>query len=370
MSELEKDIWRARSRIAELSPRVVGITGSVGKSVTARLLASAIRGSFRLHSVAVGIDSLQEGCAEIVSAPDGTEILLLELSASQRGEIGELVRIFPVFDAVVTDEKLPGTCFEIVESSSIERLFYNKDDEGLANAVAAMGGGGRIKKIGVGSSDADVKISDVRQSVATGGEPELSAVLAHNSEKYWCRAGIIGRQNARNMALAFSVALEFGVHPDDIRSRMAEAQLPSGRGRIYRTGGGGFLIDESCGATPDSVSYSLKNIIELETRGGFPKFAILGGMRELGSKSLYWHEVVMSRASLLDGVYLIGSEWDGVVTEQTSLKGRWADADEFMCDFDPRSLDASVTLLKGSGFYDMGKILALLSRPLEAKECR
>ncbi|MDR3322209.1 MAG: hypothetical protein LBS93_07140 [Synergistaceae bacterium] len=369
MSEYDKDLWMACSRINELSPMVVGIATTAGQSAVTHLIYEALRGSFRVHSTVLNTDSFQEGCCEMASAPDGTEVLLLELRAKRQGEIGKLVRLFPVSYGVITDEAHLEA--EIAESPSLACLFYNKDNDSLTNAVALLGDSGRrIKKIGVGFADADVKISDVRQNVSSLGELELSAFIAHNGEKYWCSAKIFGRQNARNMAIAFSVAMELGVHPDDIRSRMAQIGVPSGCGRIHKTEGGGFLIDESCGATPDSVSHSQKNIIELETPGGFQKFAILGGMRELGIKSLYWHEVVMSRASLLDGVYLIGSEWNGVVTEQSSLKGRWADADGFMRDFDPRSLSASVTLLKGPAFYGMSKILNLLSLQLEARGCR
>ncbi|MDR3254785.1 MAG: hypothetical protein LBT31_04410 [Synergistaceae bacterium] len=370
MSELNELLALAGERISELSATVVGITGSVGKSAVRQFIFEAMSGSFRVHSLAVGMDSLNESCRAIADTPDGANVILLEFRTRQKGEIGELARMFHVSCGVITDDGMLAGGAEIAESPALARLFFNKDHEALARAVAAIeDDGGRIKKFGAGFADADVKISDVRQSVSKSGAPELSVLLAHKGEKYGCCAKILGRQNARNIALAFSVAVELGANPGDICSRMASVQLPNGSGRIHRTAGGGFLIDESCGASPDSVSYSLKNIIELETPNELPKFAILGGMRELGLNSLYWHEVIMSRASLLDGVYLIGSEWDGVVTEQSSLRGRWRDADEFMGDFDPRSLGGSVTLLKGSKHYGMGRILNLLYEPLEAREC-
>jgi UDP-N-acetylmuramyl pentapeptide synthase len=151
---------------------------------------------------------------------------------------------------------------------------------------------------------------------------------------------------------------------------MNGVELPRGWGGICAMPDGGFWIDESCGTTPDSVSHSLKNMIELEFHGDLPKFAILGGMSGLGVDSLRWHEIVMSRASLLDGVYLIGNEWDGVVTGQASLMGRWENVDNFLRDFDPVTISGSMTLVKGSVFYGMDKIFSLVPQSREAKICQ
>jgi UDP-N-acetylmuramyl pentapeptide synthase len=310
------------------------------------------------------------------------EIFLWELNFGKQGEILEFVRNFPVTQGVITDiadnsseelhtmQNVESNVIEVAQSANLTSLYYNHDNEAISKAVESVNGGVRlVKKSGVGYSGDDIKIKEARQGMTELGEPNLSIALSINGNDYQYSTKIFGKQHARSMAFAFSVALELGASPDEICSRMAEAGLPSGIGRIYLMGGGGFAIDESCLASPDSVSYSIKNIVELETRDELPKLAILGGMHGLGGKSLYWHEVVMSRASLLDGVFLIGDEWDGVVTEQSSLRGKWADVDAFLRDFDPASLSGSVTLVKGSPFYGLGKILTLAPRQLEAKLC-
>ena len=53
----------------------------------------------------------------------------------------------------------------------------------------------------------------------------------------------------------------------------------------------------------------------------------------MGRESPRLHEIVLSRASLLDSVYLIGSEWDGVMPKSDVIRWVWTDADRFISEF-------------------------------------
>jgi UDP-N-acetylmuramyl pentapeptide synthase len=108
------------------------------------------------------------------------------------------------------------------------------------------------------------------------------------------------------------------------------------------------------------MSYALKNVLEMELDESPRRIAILGGMRELGAESGWWHEVIMSRASLFDDVYLIGSEWDALETKQGALRGKWKSVENFIDDFNPKSASKAVVLIKGSRFYRMERLLPVL----------
>ncbi|MDR1482724.1 MAG: UDP-N-acetylmuramoyl-tripeptide--D-alanyl-D-alanine ligase [Synergistaceae bacterium] len=363
----------ARHWLGAVSPKVVGITGSVGKTTTRELLYRAMRVGISAHSAIKSYNTLI-GCAmTILSMPSGAEVLILELGANHPGEIGEIVRNFPVTHGIITDvteahleglnsiEGVLSAKMEICDSERLEFLSYNNDNDALSAAVKRAGLPARV--IGVGFGDADVSVSDVSQSLGSDGVPHLSLSISSREESIHCEAEFFGRQHAKNIAFAYSVARDFGVAGEAFAKSVRQARTPRGRGRICGMPGG-LIIDESYNASPSSMSCALENVLEMKLDENLRKIAILGGMRELGRESGRWHEVIMSRASLFDEIYLIGSEWDDLETKQSALMGKWKTVDSFIGDFDPKSASKAVILIKGSRFYGMERLLPILGAKL------
>jgi UDP-N-acetylmuramoyl-tripeptide--D-alanyl-D-alanine ligase len=207
----------------------------------------------------------------------------------------------------------------------------------------------------------DITVSDVRQSLRRDGSPNLFLSLSGYGEEIACETQFFGKQHAKNIAFAYAAAHDLGLPGDMFAESVRRIGTPLGRGRICTTRFG-LVIDETYNANPSSMSYALRNVLDIELDDDFRRVAILGGMRELGDETGHWHEVIMSRASLFDDVYLIGNEWDQVETKQVALKGRWRSVGDFAKDFDftSRSLDKSIILIKGSRFYSMEKLLPML----------
>jgi UDP-N-acetylmuramoyl-tripeptide--D-alanyl-D-alanine ligase len=231
----------------------------------------------------------------------------------------------------------------------------------LSAAVSRMPEGektkrGGIRQIGVGYSNSGVRISEVRQTVGPDLRPMLSMLLSRGETRLSCDSPVFGRQHARNIAYAYSASVQLGVDDADFRAAAAGFGNPPGRGVISRAANGGIIIDETYNANPTSLSAAVKNVLEFDVPADFRRIAVLGGMRELGAESARWHDVVLSRVSLLDEVYLIGGEWDGVQHKYETVKGVWRSADEFIADFSFDSLPKSVILLKGSNSYGLSKI--------------
>jgi UDP-N-acetylmuramoyl-tripeptide--D-alanyl-D-alanine ligase len=356
-----------------VSPKVVGITGSVGKTTTREFLRAALEGAYPTHSAGRSYNTMV-GCGmTILAMPGRTRVLILELGASHIGDIEELVRNFPVSHAIITEaapahleglKDLGGVVeakMEIVKSKAIEFLSYNSDNEDLSLAVSRYigGSGGRVKAAGVGYSGATVRISDVRQSIGGDVTPKLSMTLSGEDAAFQIEAHVFGRQHARNIAFAYTAAARLGVSGEDFIRSAASFRIPKGRGVLSRAIGGGILIDETYNANPSSVSHALKNVLELELPPECGRIAILGGMRELGGESSRWHEIIKSRASLLDEVHLIGGEWLDTGGMPDAVKGVWKDADAFISGFDFGALSKSVILIKGSRFYGLERLLPL-----------
>jgi UDP-N-acetylmuramoyl-tripeptide--D-alanyl-D-alanine ligase len=244
---------------------------------------------------------------------------------------------------------------EIARSSAMKFLSYNYDNEILRAAVSGVRP--KIRLVGVGTTGGGVRISNIAQRVSPGGTPELSLEISRGERTFLCHAGIYGRQNARNIAFAYAIASELGLSDETFADALKSASLPQGRGGVEPLSGRGVLIDDTYNANPDSVSHALRNLIDLELPEGSRRIAVLGGMRELGANSKHWHEVVMSRAGLLDEIHLIGEEWSGVETRQASLAGKWRDADDFIANFDFSKTAGSVILVKGSRYYALERLL-------------
>jgi UDP-N-acetylmuramyl pentapeptide synthase len=365
MSGLKDAFNVADLRLHDLPKIIIGVAGYDGE-VVKELTEGALRESFKVSSAAVNAKNACESRA-LLYGEGGSEILVLELKGESEEEIKELASLFRLTHGVVTCK---GIGIGIADSPLLSCLSYNSEDDELEAAIktlAAVKHG--AERISVGFGNADLRITEVSQTALESGGTCLLVSMFFKGVLYQCTVKAFGRRHAINAAFAFSAGLALGAPPEEISRGLAEAVLPPGMGRLFQAPGGGFLIDESHAANPDSVSYSIKNIIDFRTPGDPPKFAILGGMSELGVESLYRHEIVMSRASLLDGVYLIGREWNGVVTDQGSLRGRWDNTDDFLDDFDPSLLSGAITLVTGSSGYGMEKISSLLSRPKETERC-
>ena len=359
----------ARFWLQQVAPVRVGITGSVGKTTTREILNAILQKHFRTHSAIKSYNTLIGGAMTILAMPAETEVLILELGTNHPGEIEEMVRYYPITHGVITEaapahleglHSLEGVIrakTELLTSDALAFITYNSDNSALAESVLSRAAA--VRKIGVGITEGDIRVSNIQQSLSTDARPRLAFDIEEGAAKYACVSAIFGKQHARNIAYAYSVSRALGLEPESILQNIGEIPLPKGRGDIVKLSRGLLLIDESYNANPSSVSQAVKNVHELETDEGIRKIAILGGMRELGPESEKWHEVVVSRASLLDEVYLIGGEWANTETRQSALCGKWPDRESFARDFDFGALQNAVVLIKGSRYYALEHLIPL-----------
>ena len=367
----------AKAWLAEISPKVIGITGSVGKTTTREFLTLALKDSFKTHSAIKSYNTLIGTSLTILSMPPDTDILILELGTNHPGEIREMVKNFPISHAIITEvsdahleglgsiEGVLAAKMEIIESEALKYLSYNSDNDLLSAAVARMPEGEKLKKngirqIGVGYSNSAIRISDVRQTVNSLFEPNLFVTLSIGEKKVVCGAPLFGKQHARNIGFAYAASSEMGQCDEAFAEAAKTFRLPIGRGVIKKGGNECVLIDETYNASPASVSHAIKNLLEMEIPRDFRRVAILGGMRELGDESGRLHEVILNRAALLDEVYLIGHEWNEVYRKPDIVRGVWESVGEFASGFELCEFQKSAILFKGSRSYELERLMTRL----------
>jgi UDP-N-acetylmuramoyl-tripeptide--D-alanyl-D-alanine ligase len=276
--------WGA-ARLAELRPRAVfGVTGSVGKTSTKELLAGAT-GGWKTPGNRNNTLGLPQALA---SYPGSFEAVVLEMGMSTPGEIRRLTEIAPPDFGVITN----------IGPAHLEN--FTEGQQGIAQAKGELVAGLRSGGVWVfHAEDAWCRwiaeqpwASHARAAAVGDGEAygvESISSLGPRGERFALRTPggpldielkLRGRHQIGNAALAAVVALLAGFDRDTVIRGLGAVMPEAGRGRLHALRGGGWLLDETYNASPDSITACAAALLELE--GGEPA-AVLGSMRELGA---------------------------------------------------------------------------------------
>lgn len=353
------------------APAVTAITGSVGKTTARELALTLLCKDKKVHGAIRSYNTLIGCSLTVLSMPEETEVLLLEFGTNHFGEIKELVSFFPPEIAVITEvapahlegfgtvEGVLEAKTEICGSEKLKMLIYNSDCGLLENKLSYKFN--NIEKIGVGKgSSSYLRIigSDLRLG-ADGAE--LISEFSVGGRNLSFKTNLYGLQHSYNVAYAYLIAVHFGVSEDEIKERLLAFKPISGRGVCKKLPGNIWVIDEAYNANPSSMTAAIENTRRVSEHSGLSSYAVLGGMRELGDSSPFWHGEILKSAGFFKRLILLGEEWfyagaelpDNAeryhaFSEITHLAGELMDPD-------------SVILVKGSNSYGLKKFVALLA---------
>ncbi|MCH2200392.1 MAG: UDP-N-acetylmuramoyl-tripeptide--D-alanyl-D-alanine ligase [Fuerstiella sp.] len=295
---------RALQQLAQFNRRqsdalTIGITGSVGKTTTRRLL------TFVLSTVYRGVQSPANYNNElgvplsILQIEDDTEFAVIEMGARNPGDITELCRIAMPEFAVVT-HIAPSHLSSFDSVSTIARTkqelieSMNTDGTALLNAddrhVLAMRDSAICRVITFGqSSDADqrykiVDVSNTKLVIQMGGHE-------------FC-AQICGQHQSSSLAASIAVAQELGLSARDIQAGLDDFEPASGRTVLQKIDGID-VIDDTYNANPASVRAAILLLDQWTTQGR--KTFVLGDMLDLGEQTAELHfaiGVVLSQTQI------------------------------------------------------------------------
>ncbi|WP_127480315.1 UDP-N-acetylmuramoyl-tripeptide--D-alanyl-D-alanine ligase [Nocardioides pantholopis] len=319
--------------------RVVGITGSQGKTSTKDLLGAVLgqvgptvvtRGSFNnelgMPLTALGIEA-------------DTRFLVLELGARGAGHIAELTRLAPPDVGVVlnvgqahlgefgSQEAIALAKGELVEAV-VEggSAVLNADDV----RVVAMAPRTRERVVTFGREQpADVRVEELRLDRL--GRP--SFVLATAEDRVPVTLQLVGAHQALNAAAAAAAALALGVLPAQVgRALDAVTTLSQWRMELRELASGVTVLNDSYNANPDSMRAALDALAAIGADPAVRRtIAVLGEMRELGATSDDEHVAVGEHAADrgIAQVLVVGEPARGI---QRGLAGRGHPATTFVAD--------------------------------------
>jgi UDP-N-acetylmuramoyl-tripeptide--D-alanyl-D-alanine ligase len=360
--------WRDRFAV-----RVVGITGSTGKTLAKEVTADVLARTLSVLRNEGNLNSETGLPMTLLRLEPSHEVAVLEMGMYTTGEIARLVEISrPAVGVVLAVHPT-----HLERAGSLERIAQAKAElpqglpaDGLAvlNAddprVAAMAAltPATVRTFGLGEA-ADVRATDVVSEGLSGvaftlrapwGEQRVrSAAPGQHLVHHALAAAAVAEHLAVPLA-EVAAALETGSHAPH---RMAIEELPSGV----------TLVDDTYNASPISVSAALRFLAETPVGSG-RRLAVLGDMLELGPDERALHERIGAEAAtVLDALVAVGERgrWIGEAARGAGLPrvafAPDADAAGAVVDQALSPVAGDVLLVKGSRGIALDRLVAALT---------
>jgi len=374
--------WR---RLLELG--VIGITGSVGKTMSKEVVAAVVGQRYRtlksegnynneiglplslLHLTADHERAVLEMPLSLLHLTADHERAVLEMGMYDLGEITQLVNIALPQTGVVTNvgpvhlERL-GTIERIAQAKAeLPEALPPAEEGGVAilNAdderVGAMASQTRARVFTYGlSPEADLWADQIESEGLEG----IRFRFRYGQETIHAHVPMLGRHSVHTALCAASVGLVQGLAWDEIVTGLKEqsAQL-----RLMAVPGpqGSTILDDTYNASPTSSIAALNLLGELEGR----RIAVLGDMYELGQHEKEGHDLVGRRArDVVDLLITIGAL--GAMIGEAALEAGMETASVHMVDTNAQAIDLIQDLIKPRPIGD--KLLVKGSRGLEMEE--
>jgi len=322
--------WARLALGAQVGNRVVGITGSVGKTTTKDLAAAAIGSALRVAASSRSFNNDQGVPITLLNAPDDCEALILEMGMRGHGEITRLTEVGLPTIGVVTAiaeahtalldnldgiAQAKGELIEALPSDGIAIL--NADDE----RVLAMQSRTSARVITFGEApSATVRITQVDLDARAHATVHLATPWGDVT----FRLPIAGRHSASNAAAAIAAAGACGVDVQGAARAIAAAPMSPNRMNVRTTTGGVVLIDDCYNANPKSMAAALNTLAAIPARR---RTAFVGVMAELKDPDIA-HRLIASLARRLE-INLVAVDTNLYGDDSISLQSALLQAGEF-----------------------------------------
>ncbi len=341
-------------------PRVVAITGSIGKTTTKEFIATLLRQKYRV-GCSPGNSNSQVGLPLTIlnHAKADDEILVLEMGMTHPGNILGLLKIAPPEIAVLTTVQLVHAVnFESINDIAIAKseIFTHRET-----------------RIGILNHD----ISNYEQVCCVGNCVKQSFSVVNRNADYYLHAdgdkltidfhgqstnlgklNVPGNHFRMNFLAAAAVARALNLSWEEIRSGMELLELPEGRMQLVEKNGILF-VNDSYNAAELSLKAALKCIPE--PKKGGRKIGVIGEMFELGKFSEGCHKAVGEFAlKHVDKLICMGKGCQPIV-DLWKNQGRPVEfhlqRQEVLAALKQEAKPGDVVLLKGSRGNQLWKVL-------------
>lgn len=292
--------WLAKEVLAQRGTRVVGVTGSVGKTTTKEFIATLLAGRYRVGK-SPGNSNSQVGVPlSILNSRGEEEVLVLEMGMSGAGEIAKLVQIAPPEVALITKIGLAHSEFfptgiEGIKAAKAEIFSHPQTRIGIVPKESYSQG---QKTFALGDVSADYGLCGDR-------------IFEEGKEVYGVHLPFTASHLRENFLSAAAVARNLGMSWEEIGERTHLLKVFPMRFE-KRERNGVVYINDAYNANPLSMRAALMNLPK-PMEGG-RTIAVLGEMKELGPFSKPSHQEIGKLAlQVVDQLICLGKECEPMV---------------------------------------------------------
>ncbi len=358
----------AAGLLKQMDPKIIGVTGSVGKSTTKEMIAAVVETQYRVSKTPANHNNDLGMPAAVLAMAEDSQAVVLEMGMSHFGEIEYLSRMAKPQIGVIIN----------VGTMHIENLGSR---EGILQAkleiTAGMDSAGKLclygdddylwgsrEKLPVSAMyfGADNESCQVRAKNITESIEGIRFTVCHGQNEFPIYLPLEGQHYVPDALAAVSVGLELGISPENIQKGLANFRTMEGRQEIFAHKGC-TVIKDCYNAGPESMEAALK---VLGNRSG-RKIAVLGDMLELGSHSAQAHETVGRLAAKHADILLCyGSQSEkmllGASSSGMECAMHYMDQEALAAQLLQMVQPGDVLLFKGSRGMKMERILELFMR--------
>jgi len=343
--------------VGEVSPKIIAITGSNGKTTTKEMVANILYQHYPKNEILVTKGNLNNDIGlplTLFNLKKNHTIVVLEMGMNHQDEITKLCKIAPPDIAVITN----------IGEAHLEN-FSSKN--GIAKAKKEILLGAKKNGIAILPRD-DVyfnylksdclylrcisfginKNSNIRLDLS-------SKVLTVDEEKINIESSLLGKENLMNMAAAVSVANALELPTETIIKGMKTIDSIEGRLEVKITASNIKIIDDTYNSNPSSMMMAIDVLDQFEQK----KILIVGDMAELGPLSKKYHTDIghYILEKNIDLVMGIGNMTKYLI-DVLGTKGLWYPSKEDLLNETNKILKKdTVVLVKGSRFMRMEQIV-------------
>ena len=333
--------WHRR----ELGTKMIGITGTNGKTTTKELIAAVLKEKYNVLYTQGNLNNHIGVPLTLLKLTPEHEMAVVEMGANHPGEIKTLVNIAcPDYGIITNVGKAHLEGF-----GSFEGVIRTKGE--LYDYLRANGG-----KIFIQNENPYLNsIAEGLECIRYGAEEGLYVsgkvlscspflIFSWKSEgkAHDVQTHLIGSYNVDNALAAVAIGRYFGVDDDAICHALSSYEPRNNRSQLVEAGGNRFVID-AYNANPTSMAAALENFRMIDAGH---KMVILGDMKELGEASLEEHQKVVDMLARcgFDRVILVGPEFG----KTANSFEHYNDADEVYSALSSAMPEGYMILIKGS----------------------
>ena len=351
----------------QLGTKIIGITGTNGKTTTKELIASVLKEKYNVLYTLGNLNNHIGVPLTVLKIKPEHDIAVIEMGANHPGDIKELAEIAQPNYGIITNvgkAHLEGFgSFEGVKKTKAELyeyilhhgelIFINKANPELLEMAAQIGFNYPVK-----TCSYSLEFNDTEAMMAghvTYCSPFLEMECQNkNAESFEIKTKLIGSYNAENVLAAVTIGKYFDLDEIQIINGLENYTPQNNRSQLTLTATNHLVVD-AYNANPTSLRAAILNFAHLNSEN---KCLIIGDMLELGEQSASEHQAIVNliKDNHFENVMLVGELF-------SKTKNSFLNFDtvfDLIVHLQKHKIENSYVLIKGSRGIKLEKVIEVL----------